>query len=977
MKLFSFPHILIILTLFLVGCSDNDKNSSDDSGSQASAACDATPEILQTSGGIEFVRTPDSCFEDLQDFPYSSKYVEIDGLRQAYVEEGPSDGEVVLLLHGQPSWSYLYRKMIPVLAENGYRVIAMDHLGLGRSDKPTDIDDYTYLGHYDRLVSFIEALELRDINLFAQDWGSLIGLRVAGLNPEWFASIAVGNGSLPNIPAGVELFPAVENPNEIADIPSPFADMPDQQVDFYDGCDFLLPREDNSYFGNWMEYAMKGAAFSASEVLEANTWFPLSEDVEAAYDAPFPSRTYMAGIRKFPSIANELGGLNEAAVAGLFAYQNPFLTIWASNDAGQMGGCDAQNFFIDNVPGAAGQAHTRLPESSHFLQDDQGEEIALRLVDFYENNRATEPEVGFEILQVVSESEVIVWINADMTQAEFDAIELPSGWIKNQPREGDASEGSFSRSPNANADGPLTEQELFGHSWRHNATIIETGISMDDQGLLNAAYVAKYHDLTYGTETPIFILVAPDGEQYIRVSRDAGRTSEVPSVPSGWQLLELTINEPLVLTLPNPTLNIRGNNEDSFQGPIETIDLTDAVAVVNPGVSAPLELTQSLCEDPNNMSTLLASDNWQSFIAASQFNQEQVQRMVSSPTDGPFYMLNLITYRELAEYKDGRETDLTGREANALYAPAEFLAAIGAGPVFSTTVGNQIDGDDYIWDDVAIVEYPCPTAFFAMLLHPEFQARAIHKDAGVEKTIIMVTDLEPSLLPPDFEPPVSPYPATEEDPAFELIHVMDFHDIAQYEDDANEPERTGAEAWDMYESGGSSAGVEIGSYPTARFSVQGVLSGDDRGWDEVHINHMPSMAGFEALLANGTRQDGRYHRYAALANNYSMITFPSLNELLETSNSGGEGQLPITQYGVGTPCSTDADCVGIGTCLSDGTSLGFCTRQCGSGECGDPYVCCHSCSELVAPQLPFNGSACLVSEITEQLTASPASCTCN
>ena len=118
--------------------------------------CDSEPVIRTTGAGVDFVRTPDSCFDSLPNWPYAPEYVEIDGLRQAYVDEGPADGPVVLLLHGQPSWSYLYRKMIPVLVDTGYRVVAMDHLGMGRSDKPIDIASYSYLGHSDRLERFIE-----------------------------------------------------------------------------------------------------------------------------------------------------------------------------------------------------------------------------------------------------------------------------------------------------------------------------------------------------------------------------------------------------------------------------------------------------------------------------------------------------------------------------------------------------------------------------------------------------------------------------------------------------------------------------------------------------------------------------------------------------------------------------------------------------------------------------------------------------
>ncbi|MEO0600758.1 MAG: haloalkane dehalogenase, partial [Myxococcota bacterium] len=345
--------------------------------------CDSDPKIRTTADGIDFVRTPDSCFEDLPDWEFEAEYVEIDGLRQAYVDEGPEDGPVVLLLHGQPSWSYLYRKMIPVLADGGFRVIAMDHLGMGRSDKPTDIDDYTFLVHYDRLAAFVDELELTDIHLFVQDWGSLLGLRYAGLNPDRFAAIAVGDGALPVLPAGQQPFPEPENPDVPNDeLTSFFGDIPEQQTPYYDECDLLLGEGVN--FGVWLEYAMTASSFTASEVLEGLTWFDLSPEEEAAYDAPFPSRDYMAGPRTFPSHINDLPGLNDEARAGLDAFDRPFLTIWAANDPGNLGSCESQDDLICSVVGAAGQAHVRLPEASHFLQDDQGAAIAERLVDFFD-----------------------------------------------------------------------------------------------------------------------------------------------------------------------------------------------------------------------------------------------------------------------------------------------------------------------------------------------------------------------------------------------------------------------------------------------------------------------------------------------------------------------------------------------------------------------------------------------------------------
>ena len=136
-------------------------------------------------------------------------------------------------------------------------------------------------------------------------------------------------------------------------------------------------------FGVWANYAMKGASFKASEVLEAMTWYDLPTNVEEVYDTPFPSREYMAGVRTFTSLVNELAGVNGEAWSGLTSYVKPFLTIWGGNDPGGQGSCEAQQIFIDNVPGAIGKPHVRLPEASHFLQDDQGVEIANRLIDFY------------------------------------------------------------------------------------------------------------------------------------------------------------------------------------------------------------------------------------------------------------------------------------------------------------------------------------------------------------------------------------------------------------------------------------------------------------------------------------------------------------------------------------------------------------------------------------------------------------------
>jgi len=412
-----------------------------------------------------------------------------------------------------------------------------------------------------------------------------------------------------------------------------------------------------------------------------------------------------------------------------------------------------------------------------------------------------------------------------------------------------------------------------------------------------------------------------------------------------------------------------------------SVDSTDAGTTDGTVEVPPIELTPDLCDDTSQMEDVLeALQNGESGGMFGGANIEQIQRMLAAPTEGPFYMVNLIKYREWAVYADGRETDLTGREANALYAPIEYLQAIGARVVFNTEVHNQIDGDDIVWDDFSVVEYPCPLAFFAMISHPDFQERAVHKEAGVEKTIAMVTSLLPIPAPTDPDQSEAAFPPTVDDPAFDLIHVMDFYEIAQYAPDATEPERTGEEAWQMYQEAGQGISSELGHYPTAVLEVQGVFVGDERTFDSIMIVHMSSMAGFQALLDNPDRQAASYHRLAALEHNYSMITFPTISQIPYADGDPGDTPPPVTADGTGTLCMTDGDCPGNGVekCLNPDGTGGFCTREgCGAGQCQSPYLCCHDCSEVVVPMLPFEGSACFPEAMTSQLTGDPVSCTCD
>lgn len=355
---------------------------------ELSADCSVDLNVFTTEAGVEYVRTPDACFEDLPDWEYEAKYVEIDGLRQAYIDEGPADADPILLLHGQPAWSYLYRYMIPVLVEEGHRVIAMDHVGMGRSDKPIELEYHSFDNHVHRLDRFIEELELENGTLFVQDWGSVIGLYYAANNLEQFDRIVVGNGGLPVVERASEIPEDVDG--AVEEFVRTMSMMPAQQPDLYDeDGNSRLPvveADTETDFGQWIAFAMFYEDFRPSLMVEALTYDVVTDEELAAYDAPFPSRLTMAAPRTFPSLLNELVGVTEPAIESLATYERPFLTIFGGNEPGLNGPDDPQHNLIEYVAGAEGQPHHRFPDASHFLQDDKGVEVAEMVNRFIAEN---------------------------------------------------------------------------------------------------------------------------------------------------------------------------------------------------------------------------------------------------------------------------------------------------------------------------------------------------------------------------------------------------------------------------------------------------------------------------------------------------------------------------------------------------------------------------------------------------------------
>jgi haloalkane dehalogenase len=297
---------------------------------------------------MDVLRTPDERFADLPAYPFSPHYLEVadgDGgeLRVHYVDEGPAGADPVLLLHGEPSWSFLYRKMIPIVVAAGHRAVAPDLVGFGRSDKPASRTDYTYQRHVDWLRALVVGLDLRDITLVGQDWGGLIGLRLVAEHEDRFARVVAANTFLPT-----------------------------------------GDRDPGDAFLAWQKFSQETPTFPVGRIVNGGCVTELPEDVVAAYDAPFPDETYKEGARQFPllvptSPSDPAAEPNRRAWQVLSKFDKPFLTAFSDSDP-ITGGAD--RVLQEAIPGAKGRPHTTLSGGGHFLQEDVGEELARVLVDF-------------------------------------------------------------------------------------------------------------------------------------------------------------------------------------------------------------------------------------------------------------------------------------------------------------------------------------------------------------------------------------------------------------------------------------------------------------------------------------------------------------------------------------------------------------------------------------------------------------------
>jgi len=298
---------------------------------------------------VKFQRTPDERFENLPGYPFEPHYCQVKAtdtpeLRMHYLDEGPAEGPLVVMLHGEPSWSYLYRKMIPPLVAAGYRCLAPDLIGFGRSDKPVGAENYSYQKHLQWLRHWFDQVVTEPARLFCQDWGGLLGLRLLAEESHRFCAVTASNTFLP--------------------VGSP---------------------EPTQAFLNWREFSQTMDPFASGFVLKSATTRELDKSVMAAYDAPFPDESYCGGARAFPllvPISPDMPGAaeNKDAWKKLSVLQLPFLTLFADGDPIMQG---VDKVLQERIPGTAGQPHETIVNAGHFIQEDAGEELSEKLIAWY------------------------------------------------------------------------------------------------------------------------------------------------------------------------------------------------------------------------------------------------------------------------------------------------------------------------------------------------------------------------------------------------------------------------------------------------------------------------------------------------------------------------------------------------------------------------------------------------------------------
>ena len=297
---------------------------------------------------MKTLRTPDSRFDPIRELVYRPNYVHVEAddgtlLRIHYLDEGPRGKDPLLMLHGEPSWAFGYRRVIAGSVDAGLRCVAPDLIGFGRSDKPIETEDHTYQRHVTWMMQFIDELKLQRITLLCHDWGGLIGLRLVAEHPDRFARVIAMNTTLPT-----------------------------------------GDREPPEAFVTWQRLSQSDSNLAVGSLMQNACVSRLTSGVIAAYDAPFPDQTYKAGVRRLPMLVpvrsdDPASAANRTAWRSLSTFEKPFLTVFGERDSFTAG---AQRSFQRRIPGAMGQPHLILPNVGHFIQEDAGDELARIIVSF-------------------------------------------------------------------------------------------------------------------------------------------------------------------------------------------------------------------------------------------------------------------------------------------------------------------------------------------------------------------------------------------------------------------------------------------------------------------------------------------------------------------------------------------------------------------------------------------------------------------
>ena len=321
----------------------------------AALALGAPAQAEEVGPGV--LRTPDARFENLEGWPYAPNYLQVGDIRLHYVDEGPADGETLLLIHGEPTWAYLFRKMIPVFTEAGYRVIVPDLVGFGRSDKLTDEDAYSYPMQVEHMLELVRALDLNNVTFFGQDWGGLIGLRVVAAAPDRFARVVVSNTGLP-----------------AADGLRGFLGYPLFKLAvWWEGAVTLEALQADLTFPRWVAYSYHVGDLPVGQIM---SFLGGTEDVQAAYEAPFPDGRYKAAAQIMPYLVPSQLRENEAAWSVFENWSKPFLVAFTDSDPITRGG---EREFLERVPAAL---NVQIRGAGHFVQEDAGPALANLMVDF-------------------------------------------------------------------------------------------------------------------------------------------------------------------------------------------------------------------------------------------------------------------------------------------------------------------------------------------------------------------------------------------------------------------------------------------------------------------------------------------------------------------------------------------------------------------------------------------------------------------